>query len=301
MKELSLIFESTTPQLKHNFEDCKAVLEEGLEEYKAVNVTEENLKDSKKLVTELNKSVKFLEDRRKAVKEDILAPYKDLEPKVKELVGMINEAIDTIKDQVKTYEDARLAICEALLDGALEHRYRESGVEPEFYTADIKPLVKLSHLTGKDCLTKSATETVKALVAIDKARQEKHTARIMQVENMCLKAGIQPLTQVTFSHCLDEDTDDVFSYKIQSIIDGEIQRQKAIEESVRKKEKPEKEAQPEKEPEVKQQIVVDEAKTQIYKVTIVTRVQTDNPAGLSDRIRKEFNLDADASIQVVPE
>jgi hypothetical protein len=310
MKELQLIFESTTPELRHNFDECRSILAENLKSYD-VAVTEENLADSKKLVTELNKSAKFLEDRRKAVKKEILKPYEELEPKVKELVGMISDASGKIKSQVEVYEDERRALCKDLLEGYLDLQYRECNVQPEYQLADVSSLVKLSNLTGKNALTKTAMDGVNALVLKDKSRQDMHTARKAKVENMCLRAGVEPLTEVMYSNKLDAENDELFEYEIQSIIDAELDRQHKIEE--RAQAKAEAETRAKMEAEAKdEQPVIEPVQTKepepsqpsandiVYNVTIMTTIVTDNPAGLADRIRDAYGLDKSDTITITP-
>lgn len=59
----------------------------------SIDVTEDTVKQSKKLLATVNKSVKALEDRRIAIKKELLEPYSEFEAQVKEIVTIVKDAI----------------------------------------------------------------------------------------------------------------------------------------------------------------------------------------------------------------
>lgn len=71
-----------------------------------VEVNDENLKQSKKLLAAVNKRVKDLEDRRITIKKILLQPYQDFEMKVKEIVNIVGEADAIVRNQVRQMEEA---------------------------------------------------------------------------------------------------------------------------------------------------------------------------------------------------
>jgi len=88
------------------FEELKEEALELSELIRSVVVNEETVKQSKKLLAEVNKSLKDLEDRRIAIKRLLMEPYQDFELKVKEIVGIVKEADQVVRDQVKALEEA---------------------------------------------------------------------------------------------------------------------------------------------------------------------------------------------------
>ena len=75
------------------------------EQISNLEVNEDNLKMSKKLLAEVNKRVKQLEDERIAIKNTMLEPYKAFEDQVKEITGIVKEADAIVRNQVKAMEE----------------------------------------------------------------------------------------------------------------------------------------------------------------------------------------------------
>ena len=70
-----------------------------------IEVSAENVKENKKLLAAVNKSVNELETRRKAIKNCMLEPYKLFEEQVKEIVGIVKDADEIVRQQVKALEE----------------------------------------------------------------------------------------------------------------------------------------------------------------------------------------------------
>jgi len=78
----------------------------GVAEYvSSIEVNEENIKEAKKLLANVNKSIKVLEDRRITIKKEMLMPYESFEKKIKEIVGIVKEADTIVRQQVKELEE----------------------------------------------------------------------------------------------------------------------------------------------------------------------------------------------------
>ena len=93
--------------IKFNFEELKGKLTESLEKYQDLVVTEDNLSDSTKTKTELNKLKTSIEDERKRIKKEWNAPYVEFENKIKELVGLVDQPIQCLDTQIKSFENER--------------------------------------------------------------------------------------------------------------------------------------------------------------------------------------------------
>lgn len=93
--------------IKFNFDELKGKLTESLEKYQGLVVTEDNLTDSTKTRTELNKLKTSIEDERKRIKKEWNEPYVAFENQIKELVGLVDKPIQCLDTQIKAFEDER--------------------------------------------------------------------------------------------------------------------------------------------------------------------------------------------------
>lgn len=105
MEELQIINLEQTDITIWNFEEIKEELSRVLAEYKNTVYTDETIKVAKNDKATLAKAKKVVEEQRKAYKAKCLEPYEALEPKVKELVSMIEEQRSIIDDVVKDYTE----------------------------------------------------------------------------------------------------------------------------------------------------------------------------------------------------
>ena len=75
------------------------------DEIEAVEVNEDNIKTSKKLLAAINKDLKQLEDNRISIKKAMLQPYDVFESQVKEIVNIVKQADNEVRKQVKYLEE----------------------------------------------------------------------------------------------------------------------------------------------------------------------------------------------------
>lgn len=126
-------YKITTTQGKVIFQDYDNILEEAqnlANHVKQVHVTEENIKESKRLVAQMNNRVKDINDTRKEVKKTILQPYNEFETQVKTIEGVINDAVNHVRVQErelteKERNDKKQEISE-LFDMRIQHYDFES-------------------------------------------------------------------------------------------------------------------------------------------------------------------------------
>jgi hypothetical protein len=88
-----------------SYEELKRQATELAENIRTVEVSEDNIKASKKLLATVNKRVKELEDKRISIKKLMLDPYQLFEDQVKEIVGIVKDADAFVRDQVKSLEE----------------------------------------------------------------------------------------------------------------------------------------------------------------------------------------------------
>jgi Protein of unknown function (DUF1351) len=89
----------------NDYQRIKKEAEDLAEQIKTVEVSEENVKQSKKLLAVVNKRLKELEDTRIGIKKSLLEPYQEFEEQVKEIVGIVKEADAEVREQVKLLEE----------------------------------------------------------------------------------------------------------------------------------------------------------------------------------------------------
>ena len=111
MNELQIVALEQNDITTWNFEQIKDNLESALAVYENTVYTDETIKSAKDDKATLAKAKKLIEDRRKAYKEQCLAPYTAIAPKIKELVFMIEEQRLLIDDVVKDYTDRQRVRC----------------------------------------------------------------------------------------------------------------------------------------------------------------------------------------------
>lgn len=105
MNDLQIVNLEQTDITTWNFVKIKEELAKTLSEYKSIVYTDETIKSAKEDKTILAKAKNLVEEQRKAYKSKCLAPYEALEPKIKELVSMIEEQRLLIDDVVKDYTE----------------------------------------------------------------------------------------------------------------------------------------------------------------------------------------------------
>lgn len=97
---------STLPKvIDFNFEALKDELDIKLDYYRSLVVTEDGIKAAKSDRAALNTLKRAVDDRRKEIKKQCLAPYEAFESKCKALTNMIDQASGSIDAQVKAFEE----------------------------------------------------------------------------------------------------------------------------------------------------------------------------------------------------
>jgi DNA repair exonuclease SbcCD ATPase subunit len=96
--------ETTLPALKFDYGSLRKWVEDITAKYKGLVVREEDVKDIKKDMAELNKAAGSLDDARKEAVRQVSVPIKEFETRIKELVDEIKKTRSGLDQQVKAYE-----------------------------------------------------------------------------------------------------------------------------------------------------------------------------------------------------
>ena len=108
MNKLELTISQEPGIIKFNFEELKAQLSAKMDEYRGAIFTDDSKQVAKGELANLRKLQKSVDDRRKDVKAQCMAPYEEFEKKVKELKAIIDEPIKLIDGQLKEMETERI-------------------------------------------------------------------------------------------------------------------------------------------------------------------------------------------------
>lgn len=88
-----------------NYQEILGQAQELASLLEGVEVTEDTIKTSKKMIAEVRKKVDELDDARKDIKKEVLASYTDFETKVKVITSVVREAENVVRSQVKELEE----------------------------------------------------------------------------------------------------------------------------------------------------------------------------------------------------
>lgn len=108
MNKLQLkVLENKPAEVNFNYEEISNNLDIVLKKYEGIVVTEDTVKDGKKVIADLRKGKKSLDEFRKKTKKELTAPVKEFEDKCKELSKKFDEVIDPIVEQAEQFEEKR--------------------------------------------------------------------------------------------------------------------------------------------------------------------------------------------------
>lgn len=109
MNKLQLkVLETKPAQINFNYDEISKHLDEVLKKYTGITITEETIKDGKKVIADLRKGKKSLDEFRKKTKKELTAPpVKAFEEQCKELSKKFDEVIDPINEQAEQFEIKR--------------------------------------------------------------------------------------------------------------------------------------------------------------------------------------------------
>lgn len=218
------------PVIEFNYEELDKALDEYLEQYSNVLVTQETLADDKKLAQELNAQAKVISRARIDKTKELNAPVAAFQQQMKSLETKVLSVRAKIDEQVKVFEEVRLQEAAKTLQEALVAEFDLHGVEEQFRKAGIADLIKLTAVTATGALTAASKRAITERVSNDKALQQQTQIRLLELENVCYKNGMAaPLTEAHVKTFLFEN-DEVYNYSLDQLIKSELEREaRAVE------------------------------------------------------------------------
>lgn len=177
MQEINLLVEQKNGSIETNFEEIKAALVAGLEEYKGMVFTAESQPEAKKTVASLRKLKKAMNDRRIEIKKKFMEPYTNFEAQVKELDKLIDEPIDFISGQIEEFERRRVEAKKAMICEIYTGIMAEHGTAMEYLPLD---RIYDSRWENSTTAQKAITEAITAHV--EYVEKDLDTIRAMESE-----------------------------------------------------------------------------------------------------------------------
>lgn len=144
-----------------NIEAVEAYIDEQLEPFVGAKLDpddEEQIKQGRQFMADLNKLKKPIEDERKRIKREYEKPLKAFEARVKQITGKIDEARGNLKQQVDAADEA-----------FKEQRRAMLAEEYEGCVGDFATVVPFAAILEKEWLNRSTQETKAVNAMTDKA------------------------------------------------------------------------------------------------------------------------------------
>lgn len=139
-----------------------------------IEVTEENVKESKKMLARVNKSVALLNKRRIEIKNEILKPYDEFAEKIKEIETIVKDADEIVRSQVRQMEEAERQAKLIMLEAIWDERIKMYDFAKIMKVSD---WLEARHLNKIQTIKKSEEEMVEFL---EKCERDIQTLSFMQ-------------------------------------------------------------------------------------------------------------------------
>lgn len=125
-----LIIIKQLPQIEEHLKELSLEIDKKVEQAKSLICTEENVKAIKQVRADLNKEFKDVEQQRKAVKEQVLAPYMQFEEVYKQYISDKYKSADVdLKKKVDSVESELKAQKEQTIKDYFEEYKNENKVD----------------------------------------------------------------------------------------------------------------------------------------------------------------------------
>lgn len=221
----------TIINLNKNMEVLKEAVISELEkdEYNSI-VTMDNFSAMKESSQFLGKVAKQISDFRIAKVKEETEDIKQFEDSLKEFTNMFNSKRDDIKKGLDVFEEqTRQRVKEVCTKYFNEYAYSVQLKEEFANKVNLEDMILTGYATATFSISKKGKEEVERRVNIQLNLQNKVENRLMQLENECLKAGIEPLTKQHIQGFLYVD-DEEYQIKLRNLIVSEIERNRAVKE-----------------------------------------------------------------------
>ena len=150
------------------FENYEELKEEALslsDALKTVEVNEETIKASKKLLAAVNNKVHEMEQERIGIKKALLQPYEEYEKQVKEIVKIVKDADSIVRNQVRELEELERQEKKEQLEKIWKMRLKHYPHIAEYW--QFSEFIKPQHLNKSVSIDKTEMDMLKYLQGIN--------------------------------------------------------------------------------------------------------------------------------------
>ena len=164
-------------------ESVKAQLIIMLEPYQNIVVTQDTVKDAKKLVAEVRKKREIVDTLRKTVKKQLTQEVTLFEADIKDLLKTFDDAIEPIKEQIQVFTDRERAERTAYIQQRIEWHVDDCCLDEEFASKIVQDKKWMNATTSKKMIDTAIAEMCGSLQR-DQEELEKGVAQIEQFIKM---------------------------------------------------------------------------------------------------------------------
>ena len=200
-------------------------------------VIEDNIdamKESSKELGKISKAInRFRIDKKDSEMEDI----KLFDANFQSYCALIDAKQSEIKKGLEPFETEIIKQILEVCTKYLVEQYKEKDLRVEFRIIDISDMTLSKYATKTMTIAKQGKDEIDKRINEKLALQNKVDLRLSNLENICLRAGIEPLTIEHIQGFLFE-TDERYEIKLKVLIDAEIKRSEVakikVQEETRK-------------------------------------------------------------------
>lgn len=182
MKEININVTPTLGVIEFNNEELKEALALQMTAYENLEITEQNIPESKADLAVLRKIREAVETERKRIKKEFTKPLDDFEGKCKELTQIIDKPIKMINDKLTGFEEKRKEEKRKHLKELYESNIKEYG---EFLPYDKIYNPKWENKTSTD---KDVISDISEAITVVRSDLDSIKAMESEIEDKCIEA-----------------------------------------------------------------------------------------------------------------
>lgn len=170
-----------TVEIQHNMQSVKTEIQNQLKQYDIV-VTDDTVKDTKKLMADINKNKQAFSDACKKYLTEIEAPVKAFKSEQKEVESLFVDARLRLSSQVDKFESKKLDEIADIVINTKNVMCNEKGINQD--RVSVEDLIKLSAFTTTNKLAKTTLTAIenKILLVEDEILREKQAEQDRETE-----------------------------------------------------------------------------------------------------------------------
>lgn len=169
----------------NGIEKLASLIDSNISKYQNLAVTDDNVKDAKKIKANLNKLKKALDGKRLEIKKANAQPYLNIEKQIKDIENSINEVVNPISNAVKELDDQEKEARREWVNSLIKEMAAARDIEPS--EVEFNPLW-LRKSMSKHAIEKDLDDVMRQIITAHKAIE----ANVEIVKQLCEAKSIEP-------------------------------------------------------------------------------------------------------------